>query len=441
MRAGCLLLLLAIAAEAETTAFVNVNVVPMTGDSVLLAQTVLVEDDVIREVGPVDSTPVPEGTTIIDGTDRYLLPGLAEMHAHIAPVGSPTFQRTMDLFAVNGVTTVRGMLGHPSHLALREQLLEGAVFGPRLITSGPSLNGNSVTGAADGRAKVLAQAEAGYDFLKLHPGLSLAEFDAIAAAATEQNLPFAGHVSVAAGLERSMEAGMATVDHLDGYLVAMLPADHDGAGGFGGFFDVLLADDVDIERLDDVVAATREAGTWNVPTQILFENIVSAQPAEELGRLPEMRYMPEDIVANWVAAKKQFQGSLFNQGVADRAVEIRRALLLALHRNGGRLLLGSDAPQVFNVPGFSTHRELALLVETGLSPYEALATGTTTAAEFLGLPIGRIQAGAQADLVLLDDNPLADIDNSRRVHGVMLRGRWISPAERQAILDRYRRGE
>lgn len=234
---------------------------------------------------------------------------------------------------------------------------------------------------------------------------------------------------------------MATVDHLDGYLVAMLPADHDGAGGFGGFFDVLLADDVDIERLDDVVAATREAGTWNVPTQILFENIVSAQPAEELGRLPEMRYMPEDIVANWVAAKKQFQGSLFNQGVADRAVEIRRALLLALHRNGGRLLLGSDAPQVFNVPGFSTHRELALLVETGLSPYEALATGTTTAAEFLGLPIGRIQAGAQADLVLLDDNPLADIDNSRRVHGVMLRGRWISPAERQAILDRYRRGE
>ena len=202
---------------------------------------------------------------------------------------------------------------------------------------------------------------------------------------------------------------------------------------------MLLANDVDVERLDDVVTATREAGAWNVPTQILFENIVSAQPAEEFERLPEMRYMPEDTVANWVATKEQFQGSLFNQGVADRAVEIRRALLLALHRDGGRLLLGSDAPQVFNVPGFSAHRELALLVEVGLSPYEALATGTTKAAEFLGLSIGRVEPGAQADLVLLDDNPLADIDNSRRVHGVMLRGRWITPAERQAILDRYRR--
>ena len=210
MRAGCLLLLLAFGAQAETIAFVNVNVVPMTDDSVLLAQTVLVEGDVIRQVGPVDSTPVPEGTTIIDGTDRYLLPGLAEMHAHIAPAGSPSFQRTMDLFVVNGVTTVRGMLGHPSHLALREQLLDGAAFGPRLITSGPSLNGNSVSGAADGDAKVHAQADAGYDFLKLHPGLSRAEFDAIATAAAEREMPFGGHVSVAAGLERSLQAGMAT---------------------------------------------------------------------------------------------------------------------------------------------------------------------------------------------------------------------------------------
>ena len=439
MRIVGVLLLCASLAQAETTAFVNVNVVPMTDDSVLSAQTVVVRDGVIEKLGPVDSMPVPEGTTIIDGTDRYLAPGLAEMHAHIAPVDSPSFQRSMDLFVVNGVTTVRGMLGHPSHLELRQQLLDGRVFGPRLITSGPSLNGNSVAGAADGGAKVHEQADAGYDFLKLHPGLSQAEFDAIAAAANERGLPFAGHVSVAVGLERSLEAGMATVDHLDGYLAAMLPADNDGAGGFGGFFGVLLANDVDESRLDDIVSATRKAGTWNVPTQLLFENIVSAQPAEELGLLPEMRFMPAEVVANWVATKKQFEASGMNQSVADRAVEIRRSLLVALHRDGGRLLLGSDAPQVFNVPGFSAHRELALLVEAGLSPYEALATGTTKAAEFLGLAIGRIEPGAQADLVLLDDNPLADIENSRRVHGVMLRGRWISPAERQAILDRHRR--
>ncbi len=441
MRAFWAVLLCSSMAQADMTAFVNVNVVSMNDDSVLTEQTVLINGTVIEALGPVDDTPLPEGTTIIDGTDRYLMPGLAEMHAHIPPVGSPSFQRTMDLFAVNGVTTVRGMLGHPSHLELRGRLLTGEVFGPRLITSGPSLNGNSVSGAADGAAKVKAQAQAGYDFLKLHPGLSRAEFDAIDRAADEHGMTYAGHVSVAVGLERSLDAGMATIDHLDGYLVAMLPDDHDGAGGFGGFFDVLLANDIDEARIDEVVAATRTAGTWNVPTQLLIENVISARPAEELGLLPEMRYMPAETVANWIALKKQVTASGMGRAVADRAIAVRRALLLALHRAGGRLLLGSDAPQVFNVPGFSAHRELAVLVDAGLSPFEALATGTTKAAEFLDLPIGRVKAGAQADLVLLDDNPLRDIDNSRRVHGVMLRGRWISPQARQAILDQYRRDD
>ncbi|MEM1173743.1 MAG: amidohydrolase family protein [Pseudomonadota bacterium] len=441
MKALWAILLCASLAQAESTAFVNVNVLTMTDDTVLRAQTVLVKNGVIDALGPVDATPVPEGTTIIDGTDRYLMPGLAEMHAHIAPVDSPGFQRTMDLFTVNGVTTVRGMLGHPSHLTLRDRLLSGEAFGPRLVTSGPSLNGNSVSGAADGAAKVKAQADAGYDFLKLHPGLTRAEFDAIDQAADEHGMRYAGHVSVAVGLRHSLSAGMASIDHLDGYLVALLPEDHDGAGGFGGFFDVLLANDVDEARMDELVAATLAAGTWNVPTQLLIENVISAQTPEELGRLPEMRYMPAETVANWVAVKKQVMASGMGRAVADKAISIRRSLLLALHEAGGRLLLGSDAPQIFNVPGFSTHRELAVLVDAGLSPYAALTTGTRRAGEYLELDIGRIEPGALADLVLLDDNPLLDIDNSRRVHGVMLRGQWVSPQQRQAILDRYRRGD
>ncbi|MEM9689988.1 MAG: amidohydrolase family protein [Pseudomonadota bacterium] len=426
-------------ARADTTAFVNVNVVTMTSETVLTGQTVIIRDGLIETLGPVDATPVPDGTVIIDGTDRFLMPGLTEMHAHIAPVDAASFQRTLDLFVVNGVTTVRGMLGHPSHLALRDQLLSGAVFGPRLITSGPSLNGNSVSGAADAAAKVRAQADAGYDFLKLHPGLTLDEFNAIDAAADEHGLTYAGHISVAVGLRRSLDAGMATVDHLDGYLVAMLPNDHHGAGGFGGFFDVLLAMDIDESLIDTVVDATVRAGTWNVPTQLLIENVISTRPAEELGRLPEMRYMPAAVVDSWIATKKQVMASGMDPKIARRAIEVRRKLLLALHRSSGRLLLGSDAPQVFNVPGFSSHRELALLVEAGLSPFDALSTGTIRAAEFLELPIGRIEPGAAADLVLVDDNPLNDIANSQRVHGVMLRGRWISPEERRAILDRYRR--
>jgi hypothetical protein len=130
------------AALAAPTAFFNVNVIPMTEEQVMAAQTVIVENGVITVIGPVDAVPIPEGTQVVDGTDRYLLPGLAEMHAHV-PGDDEEIDRVLTLFAANGVTTIRGMLGRPAHLALREELQDGERFGPRLITSGPSLNGTS----------------------------------------------------------------------------------------------------------------------------------------------------------------------------------------------------------------------------------------------------------------------------------------------------------
>jgi imidazolonepropionase-like amidohydrolase len=225
-------------AWAKPTAFINVNVLPMTTESVLEGQTVIVADGVVAKIGNVDSIPVPEDALVVDGTDRFLMPGLAEMHAHVTG-GGTSLERMLTLFAVNGVTTIRGMLGRPSHLALRQALLDGKVFGPRLITSGPSLNGNSVAGPADGSAKVRAQHAAGYDFIKIHPGLSAEEFAAIAEAANELEMPVAGHVPASAELDGALAAGMATIDHLDGYFAAMMPADSDPSGGFGGFFGVM----------------------------------------------------------------------------------------------------------------------------------------------------------------------------------------------------------
>jgi imidazolonepropionase-like amidohydrolase len=426
-------------ALAEPTAFVNVYVIPMSTDRVLDAQTVVVDDGVIVAIGPVDATPVPENSTVIDGTDRYLMPGLAELHAHIPPADSAMLSRVLELFAANGVTTVRGMLGHTSHLALRQSLLEQERLGPRLITAGPSLNGNSVQGPADAARQVKEQHAAGYDFLKLHPGLTRDEFDAIATTASDLSMPFAGHVSVAVGVRHALEAGQATIDHLDGYLEALLPPSAGGSGGFGGFFGVRLANVADASRMPALVAATKDGGTWNVPTQTLFENVVSAEPAERFASRAEMAYMPAATVDNWIAFKRNVEQSELDPDVVERAIELRRGLIRSLHESGARLLLGSDAPQIFNVPGFSLHRELALLVDAGLTPFDALATGTTAAAKFLGLKSGRVETGYDADLLLLDDNPLADIRNVSRIHGVMLRGRWLSPAERSATLERYRR--
>ena len=423
---------------ATPTAFINVNVVSMTEDSVVAGQTVIVENGLIALIGPVDSTPVPIDSDIVDGTDRFLMPGLAEMHAHIPDASSAELDRVLTLFAANGVTTIRGMLGRPSHLRLRQQLLDGDVFGPQLITSGPSMNGNSVSGATDGARQVRAQHDAGYDFIKIHPGLSSNEFFAIANAANELGMPFAGHVPVAVGVDKALGAGMATIDHLDGYLAALMPADSDASGGYGGFFDVLLADQLVEERIAEIAARTAASSTWNVPTESLFEHRVSEVAVAELSNRSEMRYMPDETVRRWAQTKERQESEAgFNSDIAARAIELRRKLIMALHEAGAGLLLGSDAPQVFNVPGFSLHHELRFMVESGLTPFEAIATGTTAVAKFLGTNAGSIEIGRTADLILLDADPLADISNTRRVHGVMLRGAWYSSRDLESRLSGY----
>ncbi len=434
-----LLACLAPSAIAGAVAIINVNVLPMDRERVLEGQTVIVEDGRIAELGPVDSLPLPEDAEIVDGTDRYLMPGLAEMHAHVPPASSPELERYFSLFVANGVTTVRGMLGHPSHLELRGQLLEGHVFGPRLVSAGPSFNGQSVNGVTDAVARVRQQVRAGYDFLKIHPGLRAAEFEAISETARELGIPFAGHVTVAVGVERVMQAGIATIDHLDGYMAAMLPANFDASGGYGGWFGTLLAGHVDTGRIGPLADATAKAGTWNVPTNVLVEQLIDETPVTDLRNRADMRYMPRATVEQWANAKASVMNERgFTPEIAAKAIDIRRQLIKALHDAGAGLLLGSDAPQVFNVPGFSLHYELENMVESGLTPFDALRMGTANVAEFLDLNTGIVAPGRGADLVLLDANPLEDIRNSRRIHGVMLRGEWLSAYQLKARIDRYR---
>ena len=420
-------------ALADTTAIVNVNVLTMTSETVLAGQTVVIEDGIIAAIGDVDAVAVSEDATLVDGTDRYLMPGLTEMHGHVTSTADAQIHRLNSLFLANGVTTVRGMLGRPSHLKLREDIAAGRIFGPRLITSGPSFNGNSVNGADHAASMVREQYAAGYDFLKIHPGLSQEEFDAIADTANELGIPFAGHVPVAVGIAGALHKGMATIDHLDGYMASLLPPNTDTSGGYGGFFGVMLADQVIEGRIDEVVAATLAAGVANVPTESLFEQVVNDVSPADLGTRFEMRYVPAATVRQWQDAKeKTLTERGFDPLVAAQAIDIRRKLILALHEAGASLLLGSDAPQIFNVPGFSLHHELKFLVAAGLTPYEALQTGTIAPARFFGLNTGTVEVGKIGDLVLLDANPLKNIDNSSRVHGVLLAGRWATAA---ALLD------
>ncbi|MFW6089058.1 MAG: amidohydrolase family protein [Gemmatimonadota bacterium] len=421
--------------EPATYAFVGVDVVPMDEERVLPDRTVIVAGDRITRVGPAAEVEVPEGAVRVEGDGLYLMPGLAEMHAHIPGSDAPRsyLENTLFLYVANGITTIRGMLGEPAHLELREQAKRGEILAPRIYTSGPSLNGNSVDSPEQAREMVRAQAEAGYDFLKLHPGLSRAAFDAIDRTADEVGMPYAGHVSLDVGLARTLSAGQATIDHLDGYVEAMAGPPH---AEDSEFFGLNLVGEADLDELPRLVDETVEAGVWNVPTQALFPDFLG--DPDELLRRPELRYVSARQAQAWAGSVRQMTSNpSFSADDGRRFLELRREILKSLHDAGAGILLGSDAPQVFNVPGFAMHEELAEYVLAGLSPYQALRTGTVEVARFYGASDerGTVTEGKVADLVLVRGNPLEDVGNVRNPAGVMLRGRWLPGEEIERRLD------
>jgi imidazolonepropionase-like amidohydrolase len=422
-------------------AFVDVTVIPMDRDRTLPHQTVLVRGDRIVEMGPAGQVNIPGDGTRIDARGKFLMPGLAEMHAHIPGGQAPdsVVERVLFLYTAGGITTVRGMLGHPRHLELRARVARGELLSPTIYTSGPSFNGNTVPTAQAAATLVRQQKVAGYDFIKIHPGIKREVFDTLDATADRVGIRFAGHVPADVGLARALESRYATIDHLDGYVEAMLRDNATLTADQSAFFGLNFGDQLDETKLPALAEATRKAGVWNVPTEILLENLVLVETAEALAARPEMRYVSGETRAQWAETKNGLlEGTGATAASARKVIEVRRKLIKALHAAGAGLLLGSDAPQVYNVPGFSTHRELESLVASGLTPYQALETGTRNVAVFLGTlrEAGTVEQGKRADLVLLDADPLADIRNTTKRAGVMVRGRWLPKAVIESRLER-----
>ncbi len=419
-------------------AFVNVNIVPMDRERVLTGQTVLVTGDRITGVGPSARLKVPEGSTEVDGRGKFLMPGLAEMHAHIPSGAQPDsiIERTLFMYVSRGITTIRGMLGHSDHLELRRRAAQADLLSPTIYTSGPSLNGNSVPTPEAAARLVREQKAAGYDFLKIHPGIKREVFDTLAGTARRLGIGFAGHVPLDVGLERALAAKYLTIDHLDGYIEAMVRPGRLTAGE-SQFFGLNLGEQLDESRLPALVQATKNAGVWNVPTQVLMEGLVPEVSVEKLEQRPEMRYVSRNTRSKWAEEKSSLlQEAGATPQSAAKMMTARRRLIKALHAGGAGLLLGSDAPQIYNVPGFSTHRELESLVAAGLTPYQAIETGTRNVAVFFGTlqKTGTIEPGKRADLILLDANPLTDVRNTARQAGVMLGGRWLPKSDIDARL-------
>ena len=435
------------AQQGPAYAFRDAYVITLDAEEALLGQTVLVADGRITAIGPEGTVALPAGAVVIDASGRYLMPGLTEMHGHVPGIDDPQYlEDVLFLYVANGVTTVRGMQGREGHLELRGQIDRHEVLGPRFITSGPALNGNVVDGPDEARQFVLDQADAGYDFIKLLRGLSRAEFDAAVQAAAEVGTHVAGHVSEDVGVARALAARQATIDHLDGFPQYLLPPEVDQSAIDPGFYGVNILDRIDEDRIAQLAREAREAGVWIVPTNTMIANVALPSPsAEELGARPQMAYLPPALVQGWVESKQRRVGPINRSpGDGERLIDLRNRIVKALHDEGVGLLLGSDAPQTFNVPGFSLQRELSVMVDAGLSPYEALRMGTVAPAEFFEAEheFGRIAAGLAADLVLVAGNPLEDVGAAARPLGVMVRGRWLDRERLDeglaAIAERHR---
>jgi len=429
---ACVLPLAAQAQSNQPVAFVNVTVIPMSREGSVAGQTVVVRDGRIAEVGPAGRVRVPEGATRIEAAGKFLIPGLAEMHAHVPPgsqVSDAEIARVLELYAVNGVTTIRSMLGHPRHLAFRDRAARGEILSPRIWTSGPSFRGQSVPSPDSAARMVRAEKAMGYDFLKIHPGVSRAAFDSLAMVADQLGIRFAGHVPAAVGLHRALEARYWSIDHIDGFVEALA---RDGAPQQTGFFGTGLMGHLDESRIPGLVASHKAAGVWVVPTSYFLEAMVGTDAVDELAARPDMRYVQAAMVENWKTSTNNFRSSPGSTPESRQAfIALRRRILKALHDGGVGIILGSDSPQLWNAPGFSVTRELQSYVASGLTPWHALATGTLNVAAFLGnsAEAGTIEAGKRADLILLDADPLQSIANLDRKTGVMLGGRWIPREE------------
>lgn len=440
----------------------GVTVIDAVG-GVRRGQTVLVRGDRILDVGPAQRVPADHATTVIDGTGKFLIPGLADMHNHATGIDDTD----PELYAVNGVTTTRQMSASAEAREWQRQIAAGARVGPqwtvgsRIIDGSPSLwdgldpDGSIHLAVADpgqARAAVRQEQAAGAAFIKTYTRLTRDSFLAIADESGKAGLPFLGHVPDFVQLTEASDRGMRTVEHLfeiwydtsseEDRLRRGVTAVPIGGGDYNGWFNRMhpyeyaAARTFDRRKADRVFRRVARNGTFVTPTLVLHE---SNDMPERIDRHdPRYRYFSADMIGYWDwALDNLYLPGRTPEQIAESQDLFRRRLRLTadLAASGVQLMTGTDLGTTYLMPGFSLHDELALLVGAGLRPIEALAASTLHPARYLGRhDQGVIARGAVADLVLLDADPLHDIRNTTRIDSVFLRGRLIDPPARARML-------
>ena len=507
----------------KIVAFTGVTVIPMDSERLLRSHTVIVESGRIVSIGPANSLEIPANAAVIDGNDAFLLPGLANMHAHLMEFDPDP--RHLALYLAGGVCTVRSLNTRPEIFEWRERIASGDWVGPTIIMSGPVIVGFPreyrvlafglrtgvafavilgsalllgivllvsllfggenlsvqfarqltvpwlllgvftaivvvwrkliplrslaakflpmaavVETPAQARSEVRRQVRAGVDLVKPYDHLDRDTYFAVLHTARQEGIYSAGHIlddpEIVTARE-ALEAGLNEVAHVDEFTHEFL-VNYDPRAS--GWVEWELATD----RVDEIASLVAEHDAAVTATLVTGETVLlGLEDMEALLRRPEYAHIKVESIDKWKSSGRMVRWKGQEKYRRDHLRPLWMRLTIALHRAGVPVLVGTDSSVEGIVPGFSEHRELQLLVEAGMTPFEALSAATRNAALIAkrmnaDSNWGTVEIGNRADLVLLSRNPLDDIGNSKKILGVMVRGRWLTREDLDQGIAQYR---
>jgi imidazolonepropionase-like amidohydrolase len=432
----------------------NVSVIPMTKEIVLKNKTVTIEGNKILSIENSGAA-IPKGATVIDGTSKYLMPGLFDMHVHFFNEQGElknTTEKELKVMLANGLTTARVMAGHPNYLEAKVNVKVGKWAGPDLVVASPQLAGRwpwptdfKNFELVDTKEKAIAAVKKfkaeGYDAIKITFMVSKPVFDAVAETAKTEGIQLIGHVGPRVKLPAALAIKQQN-EHMDEFIDMLLPDTSYNHGESVSDMNLWRMNAwatvpyLDEKKIPALVKMVKESGIYVTPTNFFFVSCFGTAYTDEVYKnRPDYKYIPSAILPEKWKIKEMNRNMKIPEASLKKYVYLRKKMVYELWKGGVPLMTGSDSPEWFLVPGFATHDEIGMFVEAGLTPFAALQTATVNPAKYLGLNKGTVEKGKIADLVLLDKNPLENISNTKLINGVMKNGIWYNKQTIDKMLE------